>query len=135
MAEDWADYCARKSIFDCPEDVAVSVRVLFKDSEQRTAYNLAVGTPSAPFIANVLMYAFDAAVDQAVSDHGIRYTRYADDITFSATELSHLEIVDSALTKGLAACGCRNLRLTMPRKLGSTKQHQLFVTSTIPRGV
>jgi hypothetical protein len=25
VAEDWTDYCARKSIFDCPEDVAVRV--------------------------------------------------------------------------------------------------------------
>jgi len=41
------------------------------------------GAPSSPALSNLLMRKFDAAMLKETIDRGIRYTRYADDITVS----------------------------------------------------
>lgn len=43
------------------------------------------GTPLSPFITNLLMIPFDHAVNQEITAHRGRYTRYADDMTISTT--------------------------------------------------
>lgn len=47
---------------------------------------LPVGAPTSPAIANFICYPLDMELMQFCSDHGLTYTRYADDLTFSAEE-------------------------------------------------
>jgi hypothetical protein len=42
------------------------------------------GAPTSAALSNICMYSFDSAVYQVAVDHGVTYTRYADDITFSS---------------------------------------------------
>ncbi|WP_286830784.1 MULTISPECIES: retron St85 family RNA-directed DNA polymerase [Kordiimonas] len=44
---------------------------------------LTIGAPSSPVISNAMLYEFDCAVSDFADQHGIAYTRYADDLTFS----------------------------------------------------
>ena len=44
---------------------------------------LSIGAPSSPFISNFVMYSFDEALNGYCKNNGIKYTRYADDLTFS----------------------------------------------------
>ncbi len=41
------------------------------------------GAPTSPYIANIVMRAFDNYIGEYCKRHGITYTRYADDLTFS----------------------------------------------------
>ena len=41
------------------------------------------GAPSSPAITNIILYEFDEQIGQWCAEHGIAYTRYCDDMTFS----------------------------------------------------
>lgn len=45
--------------------------------------SLPQGAPSSPAISNLILFDFDQAVGSWCTGHGIRYTRYCDDMTFS----------------------------------------------------
>ena len=47
---------------------------------------LPIGAPTSPAIANVILRQVDAALTTAAARHGVTYTRYADDLTFSGDE-------------------------------------------------
>lgn len=44
---------------------------------------LSIGAPSSPFISNAMLYLFDEVLNNECKQQGIRYSRYADDLTFS----------------------------------------------------
>jgi len=47
---------------------------------------LSVGAPSSPMISNFCLYNFDTALNAHCMALGIKYTRYADDLTFSTNK-------------------------------------------------
>jgi hypothetical protein len=111
-AHDWHAHCHRTRLFDEDmEDIAVSTRIFFNDTIERGNWRLAMGAPSSPFVSNALLYPFDEEVTDQVSMHGITYTRYADDLTFSASDAGVLGRVDIALERALAVCQYDQLTL------------------------
>lgn len=71
------------------EDVMFIVSVSTRRTRERPDGRLTIGAPSSPIITNVMMRAFDAAVAGGLGD-GVVYTRYADDITVSASDVESL---------------------------------------------
>lgn len=53
---------------------------------------LSVGAPSSPWISNAIMHEFDEYLSVFCSKNNVIYTRYADDITLSATRVDKLLI-------------------------------------------
>jgi retron-type reverse transcriptase len=55
--------------------------------------HLPQGAPSSPMLANLAMRDFDSSIEKISNRHGLRYTRYADDITLSTkkTNFSRIE--------------------------------------------
>ena len=52
------------------------------------------GAPTSPYLSNLRMYLFDEEISSYISSHRIRYTRYADDMTFSGDFDPHKLIRD-----------------------------------------
>jgi retron-type reverse transcriptase len=48
--------------------------------------SLPIGAPTSPFLANLILRSFDKAMTSAARKIGAKYTRYADDLTFSGGE-------------------------------------------------
>ncbi|MEJ2765783.1 retron St85 family RNA-directed DNA polymerase [Photobacterium sp. MCCC 1A19761] len=46
---------------------------------------LSIGAPSSPIVSNIIMYNFDESVCDICSKYNVIYTRYADDLTLSAS--------------------------------------------------
>jgi RNA-directed DNA polymerase len=54
---------------------------------------LAQGSPTSPYLSNLVMRKFDSVFEAYSKKHKIMFTRYADDITFSGKELNKEKIV------------------------------------------
>jgi retron-type reverse transcriptase len=54
----------------------------------------AQGFPTSPALANIVMRGFDEAMLKHCSEHGVIYTRYADDLAFSSKTLTKQQLKD-----------------------------------------
>jgi RNA-directed DNA polymerase len=58
---------------------------------------LSIGAPTSPMLSNILMQQFDHVVAEFCSPRSVMYTRYADDLTFSAQSSDQLAVVEKAV--------------------------------------
>lgn len=65
-----------KKIYAEPLRILLTMLCYHKDT-------LPQGAPSSPAITNIILYEFDEQIGQWCAEHGIAYTRYCDDMTFS----------------------------------------------------
>jgi RNA-directed DNA polymerase len=85
---DWEKYARRIGVDGVDlDDIKLYSRIMFWGRERRSTVPrcLSIGAPTSPALSNILMYDFDVALFQQAEEMGVRYTRYADDITISAT--------------------------------------------------
>lgn len=79
--------------------------------------SLPQGAPTSGALANIYMRAFDEAIFKESKEGKIRYTRYADDLTFSGSDFdtdAQIKLVDKQLSKiGLSVNG-RKTRVLPP---------------------
>lgn len=99
---DWLAYCRSSGILGA-EDAALAAQLLFRRAKGERLLKLSIGAPSSPALSNVLLYGFDTIVEAEAEKRGIRYTRYADDMTFSGQRIGMLKdmvevVADAART-------------------------------------
>lgn len=71
------------------EDVDLLVAILFRHGK------LTIGAPTSPALSNALCFALDSELTSATEKRGIIYTRYADDLFFSAYNQGVLAAIES----------------------------------------
>lgn len=71
---------------------------LFWRKRGERSLRLCIGAPSSPIISNIVMYEFDCKINEYCITHNIPYTRYADDLTFSANEIEKLHAIYDYVT-------------------------------------
>lgn len=67
------------------EEVVIDQKTYFVALGER---HLPQGAPTSPAISNIICRRLDKSLSKLAENHGFRYTRYADDLTFSAAEKS-----------------------------------------------
>jgi len=128
---DWEQYCLQNPIFSDPGDVHRSVNLFFHRAKRTNVLRLAIGAPASPWLSNVLMYDFDDAVSRAVAKDRVTYTRYADDLTFSAPRTGHLTGVDKIVRKIIHDTQFPRLKLNEAKTTVATKKYRRVVTGLI----
>ena len=130
-AADWQAYCLERTVFTLPEDIDLSARLFFHRSPGSHILRLAMGAPSSPWLSNVLMYEFDERISKAVREDKVIYTRYADDLTFSARRTGYLTAVDRVLRKVLRDLSSPSLTINEGKTVVATTKVRRMVTGLV----
>lgn len=126
----WLSYCDANGICDRRNAVALG-RLLFMRPPGGRTLRLSIGAPSSPILSNILMYQFDRLISERVGEHYVTYTRYADDMTFSAHRTGYLHAVDSILRKTIRETAFPKLRLNNDKTVTATRKYRREVTGLI----
>ncbi len=86
---DWSRFARKHTINEIdPGDILLYSKLLFWGEERKSTVPrcLSIGAPSSPALSNILLFDLDTELHQNAVRLGVRYTRYADDITVSGRE-------------------------------------------------
>ena len=126
----WLTYCQKNDVCDRTNAIALA-RLLFMRPPGARILRLSIGAPASPSLSNILMYQFDRLIADRVANDFVTYTRYADDLTFSAERTGYLTSVDGILKRSLSEIGSPKLRLNENKTVTATKKYRREVTGLI----
>jgi hypothetical protein len=129
-AYDWHLYCRNHDLFDDAQDIFMSTQILFR-KYGRLGLRLAIGAPSSPVLSNVLMHDFDSFITEIVSKDSVTYTRYADDLTFSARRTGFLTGVDRSLREAIRSIRSPDLMINEDKTVLATPKYKRMVTGLV----
>lgn len=98
-ADDLRAFLKRQKTKISEEDVTALCQILFWMPKASVAPELclSIGAPTSPALSNILMFDFDLHISTVAKANRVKYTRYADDLTFSAMHSESLSVVESAV--------------------------------------
>lgn len=126
----WLWYCQKHEICDRQNAITLA-RLLFMRPPGGSILRLSIGAPSSPILSNILMYQFDRTIAERVGEHYVTYTRYADDLTFSAQRTGYLTSVDKILRQTIAELPYPRLRINEDKTVTATTKFRREVTGLI----
>lgn len=130
-SHDWAAYCKQYDILTNERDLWISTNILFQQKHKGGRMSLAIGAPSSPHLSNVIMRDFDERISLEVAKDRVTYTRYADDLTFSAKRTGFLNGVEHALRRIVREIKYPSLTINEAKTARATKKYKRFVTGLI----
>lgn len=113
------------------ELVYLSRLLFYAPKGRRNDLRLSVGAPSSPFISNTLMYDFDRAIYEHCRNSDLRYTRYADDLTFSAAVPNLMGGLIATVRETLNQCPYPALRINHQKTVHTSMKHRRKITGVI----
>lgn len=125
---DWLAYCQQTGVLIDPVDIHLTCLLLFQRPKGSSVLRLAIGAPSSPFVSNALMFEFDKAIAEAVAKDHVVYTRYADDLTFSAPRTGHLVNVEKIVRATLRGLEYPTLTVNDEKTTRITRKYGRKVT-------
>lgn len=130
-AEDWKKFCKERNIFEDWSDVVLSSNLLFHKLPGSSILRLAMGAPSSPWLSNIIMYDFDQLLSDSLKKDRVTYTRYADDLTFSAPRTGYLNSVDAALKEAIRSTPYPSLTINPHKTVVATAKYRRVVTGLV----
>ncbi|MEO6376460.1 MAG: retron St85 family RNA-directed DNA polymerase [Caulobacteraceae bacterium] len=127
-SRDWVSYCEENHLDLDANEVYLSARLLFFKRKGARNLTLAIGAPSSPMLSNVLMYKFDEAIIAFFENDKISYTRYADDLTFSAPRTGYLNGVLKTVSQAIRHIKYPKLDINSKKTTYVTKKYSRNVT-------
>lgn len=127
----WMSYCAEFSILENHTERDLAASLLFQRPNGSGAMQLAIGAPSSPTLSNILMFRFDEIISSEVSQDKVVYTRYADDLTFSAERSWNLVDVEKTVKRALREIPYPRLQLHPDKTTHITKKFSRNVTGLV----
>nr|WP_324259513.1 retron St85 family RNA-directed DNA polymerase [Cellvibrio fontiphilus] len=112
------------------EDKYLLSRLLFCNMSKTDggSLRLSIGAPSSPLISNVVMFRFDEHLSAECKRKGVRYTRYADDLTFSTNVNEVLFDIPSTVSAMLRGYLKGRIFINEAKTIFSSKAHNRHVT-------
>lgn len=103
----------------------------WRPKKQSDKLLLSIGAPSSPFISNFVMYEFDTFIYDFCKSVGIKYTRYADGLTFSTNQKDILFEIPHLVAKKLDELYKNRININRNKTSFSSKAHNRHVTGIV----
>ena len=132
--DDWMRFARRNRR---PEielaDLTLYARLLFWSAEKGSPLPrcLSIGAPSSPAMSNILLHPLDMELSAYAKRIGVKYTRYADDITVSATDAAPIRAFETFARKAVARQKSPLLRFNEEKRRFHTKAGRRTVTGLV----
>lgn len=106
--------------------------LLCRRVKRTNTFQLSIGAPSSPHISNYLLFEFDTQLTEYCTAHGVRYTRYADDLAFSTSVPNTLDGIEIEVRRLVAELAYLGLSLNESKTINvSTKRRRTLVGLTL----
>lgn len=128
---DWRAYCCELPDFLDEEDIRLTSNLLFRRDKGSSSMRLAIGAPSSPMLSNILLYEFDDKVSSAIAKDKVVYTRYADDLTFSAPRTGYLTGVMKTVADIIRKMKRPRLEINSEKTVYATSKFHRSVTGLV----
>jgi hypothetical protein len=112
-------------------DVDHLKRILFWMKKGGSELILSIGAPSSPMLSNILMFEFDRQLTDYCESVGVRYTRYADDLTFSTDARDILRSVEQEVDRICQGLPYPRLSLNREKRVHASKAGSRRVTGLV----
>lgn len=112
-------------------DVAALSKILFWKAKGTSTLRLSIGAPSSPIISNILMYDFDENVHNFCAQKNITYTRYADDLSFTADHSADLQAVETFVRNLCHSRRTPKLTLNLKKLVRTSKRSSRRITGLV----
>jgi hypothetical protein len=96
-ARDFRTYLRRQKSSLTTDEIKALCLILFWTPKHTGDLRLSIGAPSSPMLSNILMAGFDRHMASVCASNDVTYTRYADDLSFSAVVSERLQTVENAV--------------------------------------
>lgn len=113
------------------DDLNDIVRISCIEQNWSKDFSLSIGAPSSPMLSNAIMYEFDCLVVEWCKENEIRYTRYADDLTFSSNKKNISSNIEPFIRNVVRNIEYPSLRFNRKKTTHLSKKHQRRVTGLI----
>jgi RNA-directed DNA polymerase len=92
---------------------------------------LSIGAPSSPTISNKLLYEIDTRLMAIATDHGVNFTRYADDLYFSSSKPDVLYEVCKKAAAVFGQVANPRLRINGKKTYHASRKKRMAVTGLL----
>ena len=130
-SSDWVSYCSESNVNFSIEDLELSSRLLFTTVSGAHGLRLAIGAPTSPMLSNILMFGLDRKISEFCITEQVTYTRYADDLTFSAARTGYLTGVTKTVKKLIRDASYPRLEINQEKTVYATAKYQRSVTGLV----
>lgn len=109
-------------------DILFSKRVLFWGAGGREPRQLAIGSKTSPAISNAICFDIDEKLAKFSAFHGLTYTRYADDLTFSTKNRIDVVDIKKEIEKVISTADFTRLKINEDKIVIASKKTRRTVT-------
>lgn len=113
-----------------PDALEMVAHCLTWAPQRGSTLELCIGAPSSPHVSNSIIYEFDSAISRYCGT-SIRYTRYADDLTFSCSEKGHLDQVLAQVRLLLSEMRSPRITINEDKTVFASRKSRRTVTGII----
>lgn len=92
---------------------------------------LCIGAPSSPLISNSILFDFDLAISKAAQECGIKYTRYADDISLSTMRRDDLDKMLDLIYSVVSSIDYPTLKINLSKTVFASRKGKKIVTGLV----
>lgn len=131
-ANDFVKFLEAHGIGLEPDEVSALCHILFwVPKANPPELCLSIGAPSSPLLSNLLMARFDHDIAHLCDTLDVKYTRYADDLSFSATKSENLQLVEQAVIKWCESSTTPRLAVNPKKTVRVSKRESRRVTGLV----